>query len=107
MRRNCLPPPCRYAEPSELPVFAPKQKPELCDRNNPALAAGVELHDAGARGEDRVVAAGAGARLEAGAALADDDLPARHLLTREQLDAQALRDRVAPVPAGSETFLVS
>src|SRR5204863_2470543 len=50
----------------------------LDDRDCPAATAGLELDDAGASGEDRVVAAEAGAVpwAEAGAALAHDDLAA-------------------------------
>jgi hypothetical protein len=48
------------------------------DPDQPPLALGTELHDTGAGGEDRVVAAEAGAiaGTEAGSALADDDLEA-------------------------------
>ena len=60
------------------------------------------------RGEDRVVLADADAvaGLEAGAALADDDLAAGHGLTGEHLDAEALGVRVAAVAARAEAFLM-
>src|SRR5262245_5558254 len=79
------------------------------DRDDPAAAAVRELHGAGAGGEDRVVAAEAHALagLEAGSALAHDDLAARDLLAREHLDAEALGVRVAAVAAGAEALLMS
>jgi 4'-phosphopantetheinyl transferase len=76
-------------------------------RERAALAL-AELHDAGGAGVDRVVAADAGAvaRLEARAALADDDLAAGHGLPGEHLDAEALGVGVAAVAAGAEALLV-
>src|SRR4029079_16896587 len=61
------------------------------------------------RREDRVVAAEAGAlaRPETGAALADDDLAAGHLLAGEDLAPEHLRVGVAAVAAGAEAFLMS
>ena len=69
------------------------------DRDEPAAMTGPELHDAGALGEDRVVLAEARALagLEAGAALADDDLAAGDLLAGEDLHAEALGVGVAAV----------
>ena len=80
------------------------------DDGDAALAAlRAELDRSRARGEDRVVLADAGAvaRLEAGAALADDDLAAGHGLAGEHLHAEALRVRVAAVAAGAESLLMS
>src|SRR5437763_5162495 len=79
------------------------------DCDGPALSARPEREGAVALGEDRVVRAEprAGARAEARAALADDDHAGLHRLAVEQLDAEALRVRVAAVPGGAETFLVS
>src|SRR5436309_9310673 len=79
------------------------------DYDGPALSARPERERAVALGEDRVVLAdpGAGARAEARAALADDDHPGLHGLTVEQLDAEALRVRVAAVAGGAKTLLVS
>src|SRR5262245_44793374 len=64
----------------------------LDDRDRATLARRLELDDPLGRGEDRVVAAEAGALAgpEAGAALADDDLAAGHLLPGEDLDAEHL-----------------
>src|SRR3954453_17716693 len=96
--------PCRYPRSRE--------ENELCgvdDGDRPAPAAGAELHHATARREDRMVAADAdaGARAEAGPALADDDLAAVHRLAGEDLDAEVLRVGVAAVPARSESLLMS
>src|SRR4051795_745055 len=79
------------------------------DGYDPAATAGLEIHASRAGGEDRVVLADPGplAGLEAGAALAHDDLAAGHDLAREHLHAEALGGRVAPVAAGSESLLVS
>src|SRR5919205_2452299 len=73
-----------------------------------AAAAGLELHDARRLGVDRVVLADAHAvtRLEAGAALAHDDLAAGHGLAGEDLHAEALGVGVAAVAAGAEALLV-
>ena len=59
-------------------------------RDDAALATGRELDLAGAGGEDRVVAAEPDpvARMEPGAALADDDLAAPDALAGEDLDAE-------------------
>src|SRR4051794_37341020 len=77
---------------------------------DPALAtpARAELHRAGVLGVHRVVATEAGARagVEAGAALADDDLAAGHGLAGEDLHAEALGLRVTAVAAGAEALLV-
>src|SRR6266536_6365456 len=78
-------------------------------RDHAAAATGLELDGAGTRGEDRVVPADAGpvARLELGPALAHDDLAAGDGLAGEDLHAEALGLRVAPVATRSETFLMS
>ena len=70
---------------------------------------GGELHRAGPGGEDRVVLADAHAvaGLEAGAALAHDDLAAGDRLAGEHLHAEALRVGVAAVTARSESLLMS
>src|SRR3954449_7733819 len=79
------------------------------DGDDAAAAAGLEVHATGPGGEDRVVLADAGAlaRLEARAALAHDDLAARHDLAREHLHAEALGVAVASVAAGAESLLMS
>src|SRR5688572_26561133 len=79
------------------------------DRDHAAAAARGELDHAGTDGEDRVVAAQAHALagLEAGAALAHDDLAAAHGLTREDLHAEALGVGVAAVAARPEALLMS
>src|SRR3954453_23690892 len=79
------------------------------DRDGPALPGVLEVHDARAAREDRVVAADAGtlAGVEARAALADDDLTAGDLLAGEHLHAEALGVRVATVAAGAESLLMS
>src|SRR3954470_4836245 len=79
------------------------------DRDDASAPAVLELHRARPRGEDRVVLADAHAvaRLEAGPALAHDDLAAGHDLAGEHLHAEALGGAVAPVAAGAESLLVS
>src|SRR3954464_8781511 len=79
------------------------------DGYDPAAAPGLEVHASCAGREDRVVLADPGplAGLEAGAALAHDDLAAGHDLAREHLHSEALGGRVAPVAAGAESLLVS
>src|SRR6185312_1344799 len=79
------------------------------DRDRAAAPPGLELHDAGSLGEDRVVAADADsvAGAEAGAALAHDDLAAVHGLPGEHLDPEHLRIGVTAVPARSEPLLMS
>src|SRR4051795_9388716 len=79
------------------------------DRDHASAPARLELHGAGARGEDRVVLADAHALagLEASAALAHDDLAAVHDLAGEHLHAEALGVRVAAVAAGAESLLMS
>src|SRR5919204_4876244 len=81
----------------------------LEDRDDAPAAAGLELDLASPRGEDRVVLPDphAVARLELGAALANDDLAARHGLAREHLHAEALGVRVAAVAARPEPLLMS
>ena len=46
------------------------------------------------------------ARLEAGAALPDDDLARRHLVAGEFLEAQPLGIAIPAVPGAAHTFLV-
>src|SRR3954452_2157679 len=79
------------------------------DRDDASAPAVLELHRARPRGEDRVVLADAHAlaRLEAGPALAHDDLASVHDLAGEDLHAEALGVRVAPVAAGAESLLMS
>src|SRR4051812_21716521 len=79
------------------------------DGDDASAPAVLELDRPGTCREDRVVLpdADALARLEAGAALAHDDLAAGHGLAREDLHAEALGVRVAPVAAGAEPLLVS
>jgi len=66
-----------------------------------------KLHNTGDLGKERVVLAAADviARLDPGAALADQDRPAGDQLSAEPLDAEALRLRVAPVSGTAQTFL--
>src|SRR5947207_14281972 len=80
----------------------------LQHRDDASAAAGLEVDRARARGEDRVVLPDPHtvARLELGAALANDDLAARHGLPGEHLHAEALGVRVAPVAAGAQSLLV-
>src|SRR5918994_157727 len=81
----------------------------LDDRDHAAAATGPELHHPGAGGEDRVVLADARAvpGAEAGAPLADDDLPTGHGLAGEDLHAETLGVGVAAVAAGAEALLMS
>ena len=78
------------------------------DRHRAALAAPVELDDALAQREERVVAADpdAGAGAEARAALPDDDHAGLDLLAGEDLHAEPLRLGVAAVLRGAEALLV-
>src|SRR5436305_2289314 len=73
-----------------------------------AAAPGVKLDDARPLGEDRVVLsqAGAVAGLEAGPALAHDDLAARDGLPGEDLHAEALGVGVATVAARAQPLLM-
>src|SRR3954464_5570345 len=79
------------------------------DGDHAPAPAVLELNGAGPRGEDRVVLADADAlaRLEAGPALAHDDLAAGHDPAREDLHAEPLRIRVASVAARAESLLMS
>src|SRR5581483_1824137 len=79
------------------------------DRDRAALAARPELDLAVLGGEDRVVAADARTRAgpEASAALAHEDHPGLNVLAGEDLHAEHLRIRVAPVARGAEPLLVS
>src|SRR5207237_10847319 len=78
------------------------------DADEAALAAPPELHAAVAQREDRVVAAEARARTRAEprAALAHDDRAGAHLLAGEDLHAEHLRVRVAPVARRAEALLM-
>src|SRR5207244_12153240 len=93
------------ARTEALPATSPSG---LVDANEAALAAPPELHAAVAEREDRVVAAEARsrARAEPRAALAHDDRPRAHLLAGEDLHAEHLRIRVAPVARRAEAFLM-
>src|SRR5439155_10028662 len=78
------------------------------DFDEAALAALTERDGSGASGEDRVVTADAGARArtELRAALAHEDHPGLHFLAGEDLHAEHLRVRVAPVARRAESLLV-
>src|SRR5438132_9777067 len=78
------------------------------DRDEAAPAARLERDLAVALGEDRVVTAEPRARprAEAGAPLAHDDRARGHALAVEDLDAEHLGRRVAPVPRRSESLFV-
>src|SRR4029077_19917276 len=80
----------------------------LSDRDRAALPGLLELNGSFGGREDRVVAAQAGAlaRPEAGAALADDDLAAGHALPGEDLDPEHLGIGFAAVATGAEPFLM-
>src|SRR3546814_10201435 len=73
-----------------------------------AELAGVEYHAAFAQREQRMVLAHAdiAARIDAGAALANDDVAADHFLTAELLNAKALRFRIATVARRTASFLM-
>src|SRR5262249_57801882 len=73
-----------------------------------AAAAFLKLHDPRGGGVDRVAPADpdAVAGLEAGAALAHDDLAAGDRLAGEHLHAEALGVRVAAVARGAEALLM-
>src|ERR1700693_985823 len=93
------------------PAPAPSPQPGLLpgnDLDNATGPAALELDRARGAGVDRVVLADPGALtvLEAGAALANDDLAPRDRLAGEYLHAKALGVRVAPVPRGAEPFLM-
>src|SRR4051812_34573960 len=78
------------------------------DRDHAAATAFAKVDRARGAGVDRVVLADAHAeaRLEAGAALADDDLAAGDGLTGEDLHAEALGVRVATVAGGAQALLM-
>src|SRR5439155_20683867 len=90
------------------PALTARELPRVDDRDGAALAARPELDPPVLLGEDRVVAAEPRARAgtEPRPALADDDHPGFDLLAGEDLHAEHLRVRVAPVARGSESFLV-
>src|SRR6185437_10353100 len=79
------------------------------NRDHAAAAGGLEIDLARALGEDRVVLPDphAVARMELGAALANDDLAAGHGLAGEHLHAEALGIRVTAVAARPEPLLMS
>src|SRR5258706_15332120 len=68
----------------------------------------VESHAAFCEREQRVILADTdiGARINAGAVLANDDIAADHVLTAELLDAEAATGRVATVARRAACFLV-
>src|SRR6476469_5649235 len=76
--------------------------------NRPPLAGGREVHLAGPRREDRVIAPEprALAGPELGPALPHDDLATGYLLAGEDLDPEHVRVRFASVAAGPESFLM-
>ena len=78
------------------------------DVDDPATAEGTELDVTGSGGEQGVVVAttDVAARVEVGAALADDDLAGLDDLAAEALDAEALRVGVTAVAGGTKTLLV-
>src|SRR5438876_8783345 len=78
------------------------------DRDRALVAALAELGDAVAVREDRVVLAelGARARAEPRPALAHDDLTRADVLAAEDLHAEVLRVRVAPVLRRAHALLV-
>src|SRR5580765_2699446 len=80
----------------------------LRDGNEAPLTCRLEDDGAVALGEDRVVAPDpcTGAGTEARAALAHDDRSRGDALAVEDLDAEHLRVRVAPVPRRAESLLV-
>src|SRR3954451_8650764 len=80
----------------------------LGDRDEAAFAARLEHDRAVALGEDRVVAADAGARAraEARATLPDDDRAGGHALAGEDLHAEHLRVGVTAVPRRAESLLM-
>src|SRR5580765_3795012 len=81
----------------------------LRDGNEAPLTCRLEDDGAVALGEDRVVAPDpcTGAGTEARAALAHDDRSRGDALAVEDLDAEHLRVRVAPVPRRAESLLMS
>ena len=78
------------------------------DVHNATTAAGAELDSAGGQCEQGVVAATAyaGARVEVGATLADDDLACGNYLAAEALDAEVLGVRVTTVASGARAFFM-
>jgi hypothetical protein len=78
------------------------------DVHNATTTAGAELDCAGGQCEQGVVpaAAYAGARVEVGAALADDDLAGGNYLAAEALDAKVLGVRVTTVASGTRAFFM-
>src|SRR5262245_1490129 len=79
------------------------------DGDRPAAARRGEPDDAGTLREDRVVAPDPDSvtGTEARAALADDDLATADLLSGEDLHAEHLRVRVAPVSARADSLLLT
>src|SRR5690606_1244264 len=72
------------------------------------LRVGLELHLAIDEGVDGVVAAepDVASRMEAGAALTDDDGPGLHHFAVVMLDAEALTGAIAAVPGAAHAFLM-
>lgn len=102
----------RKADPlPEREVRSASRKNRSGDRNDVhdlAATVGTELHRTGVKGEQRVVLATADAvaRVEVGAALADQDLTGVDDLTAEALHAEPLSIGVATVPSGRCALLV-
>ena len=71
-------------------------------------ALALKFDDAVFEGEERIVPADADvvARVDLGAALADDDAARKHCLPVLPLDAEALRLAVAAVVGGTRSFLM-
>src|SRR5689334_5777253 len=106
-----LPFEARRAGP-EAPARPVVKCPGLGDRDDVdglAVALLAELHRAGGEGEQRVVTttADVDARVEVGAALADEDLAGLDNLAAEALHAQELRVGVATVARRARALLVS
>ena len=78
------------------------------DVDDATTAAGTEFNGARGQCEQGVVAAAAyaGARVEVGAALADDDFAGRNYLATEALDAQVLSVGVTTVASGARALFM-
>src|SRR6478609_3038961 len=78
------------------------------DVDDATTAAGAELNGARGQCEQGVVAAtaNAGARVEVGATLADDDLACGNYLAAEALDAEVLSVGVTTVASGARAFFM-
>ena len=86
------------ARPTDLRACCYSAAAAADDVHNAATTAGAELDSTGGQREQGVVAAAAyaGARVEVGAALADDDLACGNYLAAEALDAEVLCVRCTP-----------